>query len=42
MGLSDYDKKVLEELERDLLASDDSLSRKLGSSKNLRLIHQPN
>ena len=34
MGLSEYDKKVLEQLERDLMAGDDSLARRLGSKKN--------
>jgi hypothetical protein len=29
MGLSEYDKKVLEQLERDLLGADDAFSRKL-------------
>lgn len=33
MGLSEYDKKVLEQLERDLLGADDSLSRKLNPTK---------
>lgn len=33
MGLSDYDKKVLEQLERDLLEADDSLSRKMATPK---------
>ena len=31
MGLSEYDKKVLEQLERDLLDADDPLARKLGA-----------
>jgi hypothetical protein len=30
LALSEYDKKVLEQLERDLLGSDDSLARKFG------------
>lgn len=33
MGLSEYDKKVLEQLERDLLGADDSLSRKFTAGK---------
>lgn len=33
MGLSDYDKKVLEQLEKDLLDGDDALARKLGAKK---------
>ena len=31
MGLSEYDKKVLEQLERDLLGADDPIARKLGA-----------
>jgi hypothetical protein len=33
MGLSEYDKKVLEQLEQDLLGSDDSLGRKFSGAK---------
>ncbi len=33
MGLSEYDKKVLEQLERDLLGADDAFSRKMSSPK---------
>lgn len=33
MGLSEYDKKVLEQLERDLTGADDSFARKLNPGK---------
>lgn len=33
MGLSEYDKKVLEQLERDLLGADDSFARKMNPGK---------
>lgn len=33
MGLSEYDKKVLEELERDLIGGDDAFARKVNPGK---------
>jgi hypothetical protein len=33
MGLSEYDKKVLEQLERDLVGADDAFSRKIQAAK---------
>jgi hypothetical protein len=34
VGLSDYDKKVLEQLERDLIDGDDAFARKINPGKN--------